>query len=192
MPQRIDQRERERVVELVLNIEFKYYLATPDDQSETTSMASTGRQEQRGEKALVPHARTRSPKSETQKYFLSITFLYGIENNNCVVPSKFIFWSETADWLLLRDMCVQYEIVRFLAIGHRFDMINNRSFATQEKSTLRESSPMAAKTRWGNSFELLTVNVKNADVVVTVVFGLTLVLTKTDHFVCCRPTRFLQ
>lgn len=38
------------------------YLATPDDHSETTSMASTGRQEQRGEKALVPHARTRSPK----------------------------------------------------------------------------------------------------------------------------------
>lgn len=43
------------------------YLATPDDHSETTSMASTGRQEQRGEKALVPHARIRSPKQRETK-----------------------------------------------------------------------------------------------------------------------------
>lgn len=43
------------------------YLATPDDHSETTSMASTGRQEQRGEKALVPHARIRSPKPRETK-----------------------------------------------------------------------------------------------------------------------------
>ncbi len=55
-----NQTEEKRTVKL-----FRFvfsYLATPDDHSETTSMASTGRQEQRGEKALVPHARTRSPK----------------------------------------------------------------------------------------------------------------------------------
>ena len=40
---------------------YTRYLATPENHSETTSMASTGRQEQRGEKAFVPHASTRSP-----------------------------------------------------------------------------------------------------------------------------------
>ena len=38
----------------------------------------------------------------------------------------------------------------------------------------------------------LTVNVQNADVVVTVVLRLALVLTETDNFVGCRPSRFFQ
>ena len=58
--QKTKQKEK-RTVKLFCFFFFSY-LATPDDHSETTSMASTGRQEQRGEKALVPHARTRSPK----------------------------------------------------------------------------------------------------------------------------------